>query len=432
MIALMRFQFPVKVMVKPGMFSVHFVDSTKKRILFFMAVFLLFVTRTIAQGVFIDENITYFYKMNNEIRAEHHVFQYGDSLIFHFELSYNNRFFDDFHYTFRLVDSYHTSDVLFKDTLDIQKHIISISAGKVFLKLAVPYDSRADVAILSVIGKQSGIDYNFDIPLIPDYNFSNDGLIFFNADGSTPYLNSFINSQKEFMVSSIQPYDKPIYGFHYSYEFEEAVPPMIIEERKGNSGFRADSVFMVNPREVIQFEKKGLYYFQKDSSSTNGIGIRVQDKYFPLTKTFNEILPPLIYLSTSAETAQIRNAENPKQAFDQFWIDNAKVPSLASEAVSRYYERVASANYLFTSFKEGWKTDMGIIYIIFGPPNDVYKSEELIEWVYNQDMTMPNLRFSFYKVKNVFTDDHYTLMRKKTYDKVWFKSVELWRAGKIK
>jgi hypothetical protein len=33
-------------------------------------------------------------------------------------------------------------------------------------------------------------------------------------------------------------------------------------------------------------------------------------------------------------------------------------------------------------------------------------------------------------VKNVFTDRHYTLLRKKDYDKNWFKSVELWREGK--
>jgi hypothetical protein len=73
---------------------------------------------------------------------------------------------------------------------------------------------------------------------------------------------------------------------------------------------------------------------------------------------------------------------------------------------------------------------MGLIYIIYGPPNDVYKSEEIIDWVYNQDLSMPNIRFSFYKVKNVFTDQHYTLLRKKNYDKIWFKSVEMWRDGK--
>lgn len=234
------------------------------------------------------------------------------------------------------------------------------------------------------------------------------------------------------MVHSIVSNDKPLFGFHYSFEFDEAVPPMITDEKKGGPGFKADSIFIVNAGDVISFNKQGLYYFQKDSSSSKGISIRVQDKYYPLVKTFDEILTSLIYISTSAETSAIRTATNPKEAFDRFWINNVKVPSLASATVARYYDRVESANYLFTSFKEGWKTDMGLIYIIFGPPNDVYKSEELLEWVYNQDPTMPNLRFSFFKVKNVFTDDHYSLMRKKTYDKVWFKSVELWRTGKVK
>jgi GWxTD domain-containing protein len=156
----------------------------------------------------------------------------------------------------------------------------------------------------------------------------------------------------------------------------------------------------------------------------------VQDKFFPLAKTFDAVLDPLIYISTRTETEKIRSASNPRQAFEDYWIDMVKIPNLATSTVRQYYERVAAANYLFTTFEEGWKSDMGLIYIVYGPPNDVYKSEEIIDWVYNQDLSMPNIRFSFYKVKNVFTDHHYTLLRKKSYDKNWFKSVELWRDGK--
>jgi GWxTD domain-containing protein len=144
----------------------------------------------------------------------------------------------------------------------------------------------------------------------------------------------------------------------------------------------------------------------------------------------DKILEPLIYISTRSETEAIRSAPNPREAFEQYWIDLVKIPSLASSTVREYYNRVESANYLFTNFKEGWKSDMGLIYIIYGPPNDVYKSDEIIDWVYNRDLSIPTVRFSFYKVKNVFTDQHYTLLRKKTYDKNWFKSVELWREGK--
>jgi GWxTD domain-containing protein len=173
-----------------------------------------------------------------------------------------------------------------------------------------------------------------------------------------------------------------------------------------------------------------LYFFQKDSSSADGIGIRVQDRYFPLVKSFDKVLEPLIYISTRTETEQIRNAPDRKAAFEEYWINMVKVPNVATATVSKFYDRVEAANFLFTNFEEGWKSDMGMIYIVYGPPNDVYKSEEIIDWVYSRDLTMPVIRFSFYKVKNVFTHDHYTLLRKKNYESNWFKSVELWRTGK--
>ncbi|MCK5469360.1 MAG: GWxTD domain-containing protein, partial [Cyclobacteriaceae bacterium] len=231
-------------------------------------------------------------------------------------------------------------------------------------------------------------------------------------------------------VKSITDFSGPVFVYYYAQYFDEAVPPMIIEDERAAKELKIDSVFTVQQNDPLVLNNEGLYFFQKDSSSANGIGIRVQDPYFPLVKTFDKVLEPLIYISTRSETDAIKNAPDPKVAFEQYWIKLTKIPSLATSTVRKYYERVESANYLFTNFEEGWKSDMGLIYIIYGPPNDVYKSEEIIDWVYNRDLTMPMVRFSFYKVKNVFTDQHYTLLRKKNYDKNWFKSVELWRNGK--
>jgi GWxTD domain-containing protein len=41
------------------------------------------------------------------------------------------------------------------------------------------------------------------------------------------------------------------------------------------------------------------------------------------------------------------------------------------EATTLNYRRVAFTNKRFTRYRPGWKTDMGMIYIIFGPPNTV-------------------------------------------------------------
>ncbi len=392
---------------------------------------LSFTGKIHAQKIYIDENISYWYNVSNEIHINHNVFFEGDSAHLYLEITFDQgKLFDDYNFIYELHKSYHTLDILASDTLNIEDHIIAIKSNKIFAYLKLPRNDKTDIAIIKVINKKTGIDYNYDIPFIEDYNFSTDGLVFYNAEGTTPYLNSFINKEQTFQLKSIHGFEGPVYVFYYAQYFDEGVPPMIIKDRSISKELKIDSVFSVQTNDPFMLKKEGLYFFQKDSSSANGIGIRVQDPYFPLVKTFDKVIEPLIYISTRSETDAIRNARNPNEAFEAYWLKLTKIPSLASSTVRKYYERVEAANYLFTNFEEGWKSDMGLIYIIYGSPNDVYKSEEIIDWVYNRDLTMPVVRFSFYKVKNVFTAHHYTLLRKKNYDKNWFKSVELWRKGK--
>ena len=383
------------------------------------------------QKIFIDENISYWYNITNEVHINHNVFFEGDSAHLFLEFTFmQGKLFDDYDFIYELHQSYHTLNILSSDTLNIKDYIIAIKSNQIVTYSKLPYNDKTDIVIIRVIDKKTGIDYAYDIPFIEDYNFSTDGLVFYSEDGLTPHLSSFINMNQSIQIKSITDFNGPVFVYYYAQYFDEAVPPMIIEDQRAAKELKIDSVFTVQLNDPFVLNSEGLYFFQKDSSSANGVGIRVQDPYFPLAKTFDKVLEPLIYISTRSETDAIKNSTDPKVAFEQYWIKLTKIPSLASSTVRKFYERVEGANYLFTNFEEGWKSDMGLIYIIYGPPNDVYKSEEIIDWVYNRNLTMPTVRFSFYKVKNVFTDHHYTLLRKKNYDKNWFKSVELWRKGK--
>jgi len=40
------------------------------------------------------------------------------------------------------------------------------------------------------------------------------------------------------------------------------------------------------------------------------------------------------------------------------------------------------ANYFFTSYKPGWMTDRGMIYIVLGPPVILHKGDDFEEWIY--------------------------------------------------
>jgi GWxTD domain-containing protein len=64
--------------------------------------------------------------------------------------------------------------------------------------------------------------------------------------------------------------------------------------------------------------------------------------------------------------------ERRREAFLQFWKENDPTPGTdANELMEEYYRRVSYANVNFQGFGDGWKTDMGMVYIVFGAPNEI-------------------------------------------------------------
>ena len=99
--------------------------------------------------------------------------------------------------------------------------------------------------------------------------------------------------------------------------------------------------------------------------------------------------------------------------------------------IKSYYSRVQYANIFFTSYFEGWKTDRGLIYIIFGPPSSVYRNNETEIWNYSQSYNYGPLNFTFDKIKNPFTSNDYQLRRSNYYELPWYRAVDSWRDGRV-
>jgi GWxTD domain-containing protein len=133
------------------------------------------------------------------------------------------------------------------------------------------------------------------------------------------------------------------------------------------------------------------------------------------------------YLTDGEEYKEIFNSQFPKESLDGFWLKNSGSIDKALEMIREYYNRVEIANHLFVSFCEGWKTDRGIIYLIFGPPNVVYRSDTEEQWTYGEANNYRSLQFVFYKVLNPFTDNDYVLQRQSNYKPYWYNAVQQWR-----
>ena len=63
-----------------------------------------------------------------------------------------------------------------------------------------------------------------------------------------------------------------------------------------------------------------------------------------------------------------------QKRFEAFWNKQDPSPGTdRNEAFDDYYSRIDYANKAFKSFQEGWMTDKGMVYVVFGPPNTIDK-----------------------------------------------------------
>lgn len=109
---------------------------------------------------------------------------------------------------------------------------------------------------------------------------------------------------------------------------------------------------------------------------------------FPLLRTPQERAAALAYLMKPAAWKALMVHSDPDSlavAVSRFWRDTVSDSNRARQVAVKYYRRAAVANRLFSNYKEGWKTDRGMIYMLFGPPHRIiYNYHDIIPiaWVY--------------------------------------------------
>lgn len=104
------------------------------------------------------------------------------------------------------------------------------------------------------------------------------------------------------------------------------------------------------------------------------------DGHVPWRKFLDE---DVLYIITDQERADANKLTKEEQRDDfitAFWERRNPSPGSSQNAFKEeHYRRFAYANEHFgTSVREGWKTDRGRIYIVYGPPNYVESPHRLL------------------------------------------------------
>jgi len=174
-----------------------------------------------------------------------------------------------------------------------------------------------------------------------------------------------------------------------------------------------------------------------DNEIFKGRSFGVKSENFPAVESVRELARPLYYLmgpDDHEELMAISDTDSLKQAMDRFWLRNIGNKKEAQHVIEHYYTRVEEANKRFSNFKEGWKTDRGMVYILFGEPFHTRDRLRTLIWYYSYNTDTSRYRFTFEQPKlnnQFFPFDHYILNRKGYYHSLLYSQRSLWLSGRI-
>ncbi len=248
---------------------------------------------------------------------------------------------------------------------------------------------------------------------------------------SLPSFSKNFTEEDIFQINHADRSISDIYVEYYSKPAPMPMPPFHIEAPAREMP-KSDSLWKYSYSDSLFFSHpyKGTYCYKVDTGIPGGKTIFNFQPYFPLIKTPQAMLAPLRYITTSIEYENMATSADLKKAIDDFWLDATGNIDRAKELIRIYYNRVQYANFYFTSYTQGWKTDRGMIYTIFGPPKIIHKNDFSEKWIYGKTQKMEQVSFEFIYKEHPLSINHYVLSRSGRYTAPWREAVETWRNGR--
>ena len=189
--------------------------------------------------------------------------------------------------------------------------------------------------------------------------------------------------------------------------------------------------------------RKGLY--QLDVSGMDSSGTLLFERtrmvssgspFYPRVTLLGDLVESLDYIAYDDEVDAIREAPTTTEArrrFDAFWGTLVSDRQAASNLLTLYYGRIEEANALFGGYKEGWRTDRGMIFTVLGPPIYVERRHDVEVWHYGYGHQDPVNTYLFDRVSHQADApfETYVLRRHPYYRRGWAQAIQRWRKGRV-
>ncbi|MFN4000138.1 GWxTD domain-containing protein [Algoriphagus sp.] len=341
-----------------------------------------------------------------------------------------NPAFANFSFSYSILNSY--DQEILSDLINLMTEndlIANSDRHWIFEKMVeIPEEQKTAIALLTILDTRQGDEYFYHIDLKSSYVMDQPDFGAYYAN-EIAFDQNYLNKDESILFKTIT--SPSIYSFYYPMKFDVPFPPM--ETRPADIPKELNVIkmgdFLSNiPKEL---NEEGYYFFQTDTTASTGLLLKTTHESFPKVKDWAEMVQMVTYISTRKEHETLLIAQDKKKALDEYWINLTRNPEIAKELIRNYFRMVEFANILFTDFKEGWKTDRGMVYIVMGPPQEVnfYLDREV--WSYAGMDATSKIRFTFARAKTILSPHFYTLNRSRAYQPVWFKNISQWRSGRM-
>lgn len=386
---------------------------------FSFAFFLLFINFIAGAQSLANENLNHLYNPSDDIDLDWKMVKQNGQMTIHYSLAITTKGSSPEMYQMQWEerDSYsqRKGKVMRSDSLLLSPGSVKVGT------LAV--DLKDDPWMLLLTITKVTTSHTWSYPFLIEKNYPVNGFI---KNGDQVVLDSYLEMGKAYSVQGPSAASN-LSVFRYSQNFSSAFPPFSKNMAGADPVLLPDSSFSISNGQRLSFSKEGLYLVQSDTASAEGFSFRVHTSTYPRYTRIQDLVDPLVFVTTQDEFTQLQQSNGDKVVFDKTVIGITRDRDRAKRFMKSYYTRVELANKYFTSFKEGWKTDQGMTFIIFGLPDEIRKTSQTEIWYYKDSRT----KFVFIKMGSIYSPHYYTLMRDNRFTELWYNTIDLWRKSRF-